>query len=69
MPPNAVSFHGNPPWAFWSGTSFAAPQITGMVARLYPGSQPTLRSALQEVLSAGRPLPHFGQAVQILPGN
>lgn len=69
MPPNAVSFHGNPPWAFWSGTSFAAPQITGMVARLYPDSQPTLRNALQEVLSAGRPLPQFGQAVQILPGS
>jgi subtilisin family serine protease len=67
-PPSTVSFHGNPPWAVWSGTSFAAPQITGRLAQLYPASQPTLRGALQQILSAGRPLPDFGQAVRILGG-
>lgn len=39
-----------------------------LLAQLYPASQPTLRGALQQILSAGRPLPDFGQAVQILRG-
>ena len=69
IPPSVTSFHGDPPWAVWSGTSFAAPQITGLLAQLYPGSQPTLRGALQQILSAGRPLPDFGQAVHILDGT
>jgi hypothetical protein len=66
----AVTFTGDPPWAYWSGTSFAAPQITGAVANLYPGpgSGQTLRGALQELLSYGWPLPDFGQAVRILDG-
>ena len=37
LPHAAVTFTGDPPWAYWSGTSFAAPQITGAVANLYPG--------------------------------
>jgi subtilisin family serine protease len=69
IPPQAVSFHGDPPWAVWSGTSFAAPQVTGALARLYPAVQPDLHGALAELLSAGRPLPDFGQALQILPGS
>jgi hypothetical protein len=68
MPHGAVTFTGNPPWAVWSGTSFTAPQITGAVASLYPGSHQTLRGALQDVLSYGWALPDFGQAVRILDG-
>jgi subtilisin family serine protease len=68
IPPRVTSFHGDPPWAWWSGTSFTAPQITGLLAQLYPASQPTLRGALQQILSAGRPLPDFGRAVHVLDG-
>jgi subtilisin family serine protease len=67
LPHGAVTFTGNPPWAYWSGTSFAAPQIAGAVANVFPGHQ-TLRGALQEILSYGWPLPDFGQAVRILDG-
>src|SRR5215472_18283603 len=68
MPPHVTTFHGNPPWAAWSGTSFTAPQITGLLAQRYPGSGLTLRDTLQQILSEGRPLPDFGQAVHVLDG-
>jgi hypothetical protein len=62
-------FRGDPPWAAWSGTSFAAPQIAGELAGRYqPGGGFPLRDALRAILSQGRPIPGFGQAVQILPG-
>jgi hypothetical protein len=55
-------------WAVWSGTSFAAPQITGALARLHQQHQYPLREALRRLLAAGRPVPDFGQAIKILPG-
>jgi hypothetical protein len=55
-------------WAVWSGTSFAAPQITGALARLHEKHGYPLREALARLLAAGRPLPEFGQALRILPG-
>ena len=55
-------------WAVWSGTSFAAPQITGALARLHDAEGYSLRGGLAALLRAGRPLPQFGQAVKILPG-
>ncbi len=55
-------------WAAWSGTSFAAPQITGALARLREKHQYPLREALGRLLAAGRPTPDFGQALKILPG-
>ena len=55
-------------WAVWSGTSFAAPQITGALARLYGVNGYPLREALRRLLAAGQPLPGFGQALRILPG-
>jgi len=51
----------------WSGTSFAAPQIAGALARLYEDGYP-LREALQTLLAAGLPVPEHGQALKILPG-
>lgn len=65
-----VEFARHPePWALWSGTSFAAPQITGMLARLHePGGGRSLRHVLRDLLEAGHPVPGFGQALQILPG-
>jgi hypothetical protein len=55
-------------WAVWSGTSFAAPQITGALARLHEQYDFPLREALGRLLAAGTPIPDFGQALNILPG-
>jgi hypothetical protein len=54
-------------WAVWSGTSFAAPQLAGALARLHDSSEP-LRDTLRRLLAAGRPIPDFGQSLKILPG-
>jgi subtilisin family serine protease len=56
-------------WAVWTGTSFAAPQIAGAVARLCQEQQLTPRAALQELLRRGTPIPSYGVAVEILPGT
>jgi hypothetical protein len=55
-------------WATWSGTSFAAPQITGALARLHEEYGYPLREALDRLLAAGQPVPGYGQALTILPG-
>lgn len=55
-------------WATWSGTSFAAPQITGALARLHEEYGYPLREALDRLLAAGQPVPGYGQALKILPG-
>ena len=55
-------------WAAWSGTSFAAPQVTGALARLHEQYQYPLHEARRRLLAAGRPIPDFGQAIRILPG-
>ncbi len=55
---------GQDAWAVWSGTSFAAPQIAGALARLHDG-QP-LRQALGQLLATGQAVPGFGQALRIL---
>jgi Subtilase family len=55
-------------WAAWSGTSFAAAQVTGALARLHEKHGYSFRDALRRLLAAGRPTPEFGQAVKILPG-
>jgi Subtilase family len=60
FPPNA--------WAVWNGTSFAAPQIAGAVARVAQDQSIPPQEALVKLLRAGQPIPDFGQAVRILPG-
>lgn len=68
--PQRSRFRGNPPWAAWSGTSFAAPQIVGALASGYQsGGEVPLRDLLDTILSGGRPVPGFGQAVKVLPGT
>lgn len=59
-----------PPDSFarWSGTSFAAPQVAGAVARLVHERGMTPRQAYVELLATGKPLPDFGQVFGILPG-
>ena len=66
LDPEATVFPADA-WAVWSGTSFAAPQITGALARLYEVNGYPLREALRRLLAAGQPLPGFGQALRILP--
>lgn len=67
LDPQATVF-GPDAWAVWSGTSFSAPQIAGALARLHQVDGYSPRQALRWLLSAGRPLPGFGQALKILPG-
>jgi subtilisin family serine protease len=61
--------YGPDPWAFWSGTSFAAPQVAGAVARLRQEGSPSVSQALRDLLASGRPLLGYGQAIEILPGT
>jgi hypothetical protein len=56
-------------WATWTGTSFAAPQIAGGVARLCQERGLPPRAALRELLRHGTPIPDYGRAVEILPGS
>jgi hypothetical protein len=66
--PNPDTFGFNA-WAIWSGTSFAAPQVAGAVARMcLEDPQLTPADAVQLLAQAGVPIPDFGQAVEILPG-
>jgi subtilase family serine protease len=59
---------GPNPFARWSGTSFAAPQVSGAIARLHQVDGFPLREALARLLASGRPVPGAGQAWKILPG-
>ena len=61
-------FPADNPFAVWSGSSFAAPQIAGAVARLSQTPGATPRTALNQLLQVAVPIPGFGRAVQILKG-
>lgn len=56
-------------WGVWTGTSFAAPQIAGAVARIAAEREISPRDALRALLSGGRSIPDFGVAVRLLPGT
>jgi subtilisin family serine protease len=64
----AATVFGPDSWAIWSGTSFAAPQVAGALARLSEEEGIPLREALRRLLAAGMDVPGFGRALQILPG-
>lgn len=55
-------------FARWTGTSFAAPQVTGAIARIAQTQGISTRQAYISLLASGRPLPDFGQTFSILPG-
>lgn len=56
------------PWAVWTGTSFAAPQVSGALARRYQSqATETLQESLNWLLSQGRSVPDYGKALEILP--
>ena len=60
-------------WALGTGTSFAAPQITGSVAALMAADHTlTPRAALSQLLDPGQgavPVTDYGMCVTILPGT
>jgi len=60
---------GPNPWALWTGTSFAAPQVAGAVAKIAQERGVAPRQALDQLL-VGRPrIPGYGRIVQIIsPG-
>ncbi|HEU4491291.1 MAG TPA: S8 family serine peptidase, partial [Jiangellales bacterium] len=53
-------------WAQWLGTSFAAPQVAGAVAKLAHESGSTLRLALQTLLRGRDRVHGFGRIRRIL---
>ncbi|WP_136519162.1 S8 family peptidase [Cellulomonas telluris] len=59
---------GRDAWACWTGTSFAAPQVAGAVARAMTEHRLSSTQAVRELLAAGRPVADFGKALRILPG-
>jgi subtilisin family serine protease len=64
----APDVFGENPWAMWSGTSFAAPQIAGAVARTSyeEGLEP--RAAVDKLDEYGKPIDGFGKAMRVLRG-
>jgi hypothetical protein len=56
-------------WALWSGTSFAAPQIVGAVARICQEVKDmTPRLAVEKLHERAKPIAGFGRAMRILNG-
>ncbi|MDQ3424079.1 MAG: S8 family serine peptidase [Actinomycetota bacterium] len=56
-------------WAVWSGTSFAAPQVAGAVARIAGEDGCTPREALRRLQEGCRMLPDYGRAIPLLAGT
>lgn len=59
----------DPAWAVWTGTSFAAPQIAGAIARLSRERGIGVREAVADLRAAAPRRPAFGRAVRVLPGT
>jgi hypothetical protein len=53
-------------WGQWTGTSFAAPQVSGAVAKLAGSSGTPLTQALADLLAGGSAVAGFGTVVRIL---
>lgn len=60
---------GDDAWARWTGSSFAAPQVAGAIARAMTEHSLSATQAVRELLAAGKPVAGFGKALQILPGG
>jgi hypothetical protein len=59
---------GTDAWAVWSGTSFAAPQIAGAVARVSYEENIDVRAAAEKLAEYGKEIAGFGKAMRILQG-
>jgi hypothetical protein len=60
--------YGEDPSAFWVGSSFATPQIAGLIAKLSYEQNVPAHEALDYLRGQGNPIPGFGRALKILPG-
>ncbi|QGQ18642.1 S8 family serine peptidase [Cellulomonas sp. JZ18] len=59
---------GDDAFAQWVGTSFAAPQVAGAIARTMTELGVDGPAAVHALLAAGKPVAGYGRALQILPG-
>lgn len=55
-------------FASWVGTSFAAPQVAGAIARTMTELGLSGPQAVDALLAAGKPVAGFGRALHVLPG-
>jgi hypothetical protein len=56
-------------WALWTGTSFAAPQVAGALARIAQDEGADPRTALGILFDQRPELPDYGRAISILPAS
>jgi hypothetical protein len=67
----SIDIHGEefPPdaWALWSGTSFAAPQVAGAIARIAIDERVRPTEARRRLLAGAPDIPLHGRRVEILP--
>ena len=56
-------------WAVWTGTSFAAPQVTGAIARIAQEQRVGPRAALGRLFDRQPDVPDYGHAIPILPAS
>jgi hypothetical protein len=54
-------------WALWSGTSFAAPQVAGAIAKIAIDDKVTPTEAKRRLLAGAIDIPLYGKQVEILP--
>jgi hypothetical protein len=54
-------------WALWSGTSFAAPQVAGAIAKIAIEEDVTPTEAKRRLLAGANEIPLHGKRVEILP--
>lgn len=54
-------------WALWSGTSFAAPQVAGAIAKIAIDRNIPLTEAKRLLLEDAKEVPLYGKRVEILP--
>ncbi|HEX8134486.1 MAG TPA: S8/S53 family peptidase [Actinomycetes bacterium] len=56
-------------WAVWTGTSFAAPQVAGAIARIAQEQGVGPRAALGRLFDRQPDLPDYGRLIPILPAT
>lgn len=58
------------PWAIWTGTSFAAPQISAAIVRTMRTQNVSAQAACRALLALPGPtIPNFGKPLLLLPGT
>jgi subtilisin family serine protease len=67
--PRDADTFGPSSWATWSGTSFAAPQVTGAIARIMQeqGVETAYQAFLDLMKDGTEDIPGYGTSIEILP--